>query len=104
MKGMEIDIKRLFQMLKSIMEEHRTECAKASKATSLKFDAIQTSIAQLLHDQHRSRSPSREQFHGSNSRSNPPLRMGLQPRRVTFNLPKFDGSDALGWIFVQGLD
>ncbi|XP_025617181.1 uncharacterized protein [Arachis hypogaea] len=99
MKGMEADIKRLFQLLESVTEEHRAERARTSEATNIKFDAIQHSIAQLAQSRTRSRSPSRELTHGSNSEGDIQPRYGLPQQRVNFDLPKFDGGDALGWIF-----
>ncbi|XP_072088166.1 uncharacterized protein [Arachis hypogaea] len=99
MKGMEADIKKLFQMFESISEETRAEHARSSEATNLKIDALQQSITQLLHAQPHPRSELHELSHGSNSGSKFHQRPFMQPRRVGFDLPKFDGSDALGWIF-----
>ncbi|KAL1327056.1 uncharacterized protein [Arachis hypogaea] len=99
MKGMEADIKKLFQMFESITEENRSERARASEATNLKIDAIQDSLTQLLQTQHRHRSEIPELSHGSNSGVLLQHRSSLHSRRVNFDLPKFDGTDALGWIF-----
>jgi len=92
MKGMEADIKRLFQMLEESREEQNAERAWIAETTELKFDAIQNSIAQLL-DKHQ---------YGSNSGSDYDShhRQQQHTRKVHFDLPKFDGSDALGWIFA----
>ncbi|XP_072064358.1 uncharacterized protein [Arachis hypogaea] len=99
MKGMEADTKKLFQMFESISEETRAEHARSSEGMNLKIDALQQSITQLLHAQPHHRSELHELSHGSNSGSEFHQRPFMQPRRVGFDLPKFDGSDALGWIF-----
>ncbi|XP_016182574.1 uncharacterized protein LOC107624629 [Arachis ipaensis] len=99
MKGMEADIKRLFQMIETVSEENRTERARASEAADLKLNAIQSSLAQLLNERPHDRSPSGDSRHGSNSGYDPFTRNGPHLRRVNFDLPKFNGSDALGWIF-----
>ncbi|XP_072086978.1 uncharacterized protein [Arachis hypogaea] len=95
MKGVEADIKKLYQMIETAAEENRAERARASEAMNLKFDALQSSITQLLHTPRRSNSPSRELSHGASLIGNQPFRAGLQLRRVNFDLPKFDGNDAL---------
>ncbi|XP_072071840.1 uncharacterized protein [Arachis hypogaea] len=66
---------------------------------NMKFDALQSSITQLLHTLRCSNSPSRELSHGASSIGDQPFCAGLQPQRVNFDLSKLDGSDALGWIF-----
>jgi len=59
MKSMEADIKKLFQLLEQSREEQRTERARLTEATEMKFDAIQSSIIQLLESN----------THGSSSRT-----------------------------------
>jgi len=43
-KGVEANIKKLYQMIETAAEENRAERARASEAMNLKFDALQFSI------------------------------------------------------------
>ena len=99
MKTMEADIKKLFIMFETSMEEQRVERARVTEATDLKMAAIQNSIAQLLtHSQtgvahYASPQGSYIGNYPSHGFRPPPF------RRTHFDLPKFDGSDVLSWIF-----
>jgi len=92
MKGLEADLKKLFQLLEESKEEQRAERARVTESAKLKIDVIQNFIAQLLENkQHGSTSNTAYEHH-----HRPP-----QPfRRIQFDLPKFDGQDALNWIFA----
>jgi len=48
MKGMEVDNKKLFQLIEEFKEEQRVERATETETIKLKIDAIQHSILQLL--------------------------------------------------------
>ncbi|MED6176080.1 hypothetical protein PIB30_084439 [Stylosanthes scabra] len=98
MKSLEAEVKKLYQMLEAASEENRAERARDSEATSIKFDAIQSSLTQLLQECSMLRSPAHTLTHGSNLGGDFQPRCGLT-RRVNFDLPKFDETDALGWIF-----
>ena len=99
MKTMEAAIKKLFIMFETSMEEQRVERARVTEATDLKMAAIQNSIAQLLtHSQTGAAHDASPQ--GSYIGNDPSH--GFRPppfRRTHFDLPKFDGSDVLSWIF-----
>ncbi|MED6194340.1 hypothetical protein PIB30_027598 [Stylosanthes scabra] len=41
MKGLEADVKKLFQMMETMMEENRSERARLKEATDLKFKTLQ---------------------------------------------------------------
>ncbi|XP_057746886.1 uncharacterized protein LOC130966135 [Arachis stenosperma] len=99
MKTMEAELKRLSQMIETVAEENRAERTRAQEATNLKFETIQSSLTQLLSDRSRQHSISHESPLGSNSGVDNYSRPWSQPRRVSFDLPKFDGNDALSWIF-----
>ncbi|MED6149632.1 hypothetical protein PIB30_064398 [Stylosanthes scabra] len=67
LKTLETELKRLGQRIEEVFDETRAERARATKAASLKFDDIQASLAQIIQEQTRSRSPSGGNSHGSNS-------------------------------------
>jgi len=48
MKGMEVDIKILFQLLEESKEKQRVKRARAIESNELKIDVIQHSILELL--------------------------------------------------------
>ncbi|XP_015953413.1 uncharacterized protein LOC107477848 [Arachis duranensis] len=99
MKTMEADIKRLYQMIEAATEEGRAKRARATEAADLKLEAIQSSLTQLLSDPTRGHSIVCDSPKGSYSGVDHHQRH-LQPyRRVSFDLPKFDGTNALNWIF-----
>ncbi|MED6156164.1 hypothetical protein PIB30_012181 [Stylosanthes scabra] len=98
MKSLEAEVKKLYQMLEAASEENKVERARNSEATSIKFNAIQSSLNQLLQERSILRSPTHTLTHGSNSGGDFQPRCGLT-RRVNFDLAKFDRTDALGWIF-----
>ncbi|XP_072062044.1 uncharacterized protein [Arachis hypogaea] len=97
---MEAELKHLSQMIETVAEKNRAECARAQEATNLKFKAIhQSSLTQLLFDRSRKHSISHESPLGSNSGVDNYSCPWSQPQRVSFDLPKFDGTDASSWIF-----
>ncbi|XP_016200307.1 uncharacterized protein LOC107641325 [Arachis ipaensis] len=95
MKGLEADIKKLFQM----MEENRSERARLKEATDLKFESLQASIFQIANESSQARSVVLGSHHGANSGGDHSWRGAAQSRKVNCDLAKFDGSDALAWIF-----
>ncbi|XP_015969943.1 uncharacterized protein LOC107493360 [Arachis duranensis] len=98
MKGLEADIKKLFQMMESMMEENRSERARLKEATDLKFESLQASISQIANEYSQARSVVLGSHHGTNSGGDQSGRGAAQPRKVNCDLAKFDGSDALAWI------
>ncbi|MED6217194.1 hypothetical protein PIB30_015528 [Stylosanthes scabra] len=60
--------RHLGQRIEEVSDETRPERARATEAASLKFDAIQSSLTQIMHKQSRSRSPSGGFCHGSKLR------------------------------------
>ncbi|MED6191746.1 hypothetical protein PIB30_003549 [Stylosanthes scabra] len=67
LKRLGVELKRLGQRIEEVSDESRDECARAIEAMNVKFDAIQSSLTQLIQEQSRSRSPSHGFSHGSNS-------------------------------------
>ncbi|MED6114092.1 hypothetical protein PIB30_076986, partial [Stylosanthes scabra] len=95
LKTLEDELKRLGQRIEEVSDETRAERARATEVVSLKFDAIQSSLTQIIQEQTRSCSPSSGLSHGSNSNTHMDNMNRLaQHGRVKFDLPKFDGSDA----------
>ncbi|MED6129203.1 hypothetical protein PIB30_105591, partial [Stylosanthes scabra] len=75
-------------IIEATSEENRAERARANEAANVKFDAIRSSLTQLLQDRSWSLSLSMEHTHGSNSGFEFQPRFGLN-RRVNFDLLKF---------------
>jgi len=73
LKTMVADIKKLFELIGN----NSTEIARMAKSGKSQMDAIQQSIGHILRK----------------------LDKPQQPRKLNFDLPHFDGTDALGWIF-----
>ncbi|MED6112317.1 hypothetical protein PIB30_118508 [Stylosanthes scabra] len=99
MKGLEADVKKLFQMMELMMEENRNERARLQEATDLKFESLQASISQLAQESFQVRSINFNSPHGPNSGGDPSWHSSTLPRKVNYELTKFDGTDALAWIF-----
>jgi len=67
---------------------------------NLKIDAIQNALTQILQNQQPVSSPVYEHSHGEHSNSEQQWQHRSQQRRVNFEIPRFDGTEALGWIFA----
>ncbi|XP_072087072.1 uncharacterized protein [Arachis hypogaea] len=84
MKGLEADIKKLFQMMESMMEDNRFERARLKEATDLKFESLQASISQIANESSQARSVVLGSHHGANSRGDHSWRGAAQPRKLGF--------------------
>ncbi|XP_052728899.1 uncharacterized protein LOC108327042 isoform X1 [Vigna angularis] len=85
------------------MQAHCAEIASINEATQCRMNDIQQSLTLLLQNQNvtHASSSDRDHTHVGNS-SNEVHTANPQPfptRRMNFDLPRFDSSDALGWIF-----
>ncbi|KAJ1404859.1 Retrotransposon gag domain [Sesbania bispinosa] len=87
LKTMEADIKKLYQLLEDNAEANRAEIARLMEANQSTLNTIHQALDQVILGQQ------------GNSQNEFQNRPPLPPRRMNFDLPRFDGSDALGWIF-----
>jgi len=92
MKGIEADIRKLFQLIDEAKKEQKAERARLLEITEQKFDTIQNAIARIL-DKQQASSSSTLDYDTQHRQHN-------QPRRIHIDLPMFEGTDALGWIFA----
>jgi len=91
LKVIEAEIKKLYQMFEESTDEHRAERARAAEITDKKIDSIQNTLTQLLDNLDLSAISSTTTWTS--------CRTPLLARWVNFDIPKFDDTDALGWIF-----
>lgn len=89
-------------------EAHRAEIARINEANESRLEAIQQSLLQVLQNQNfnHDSSSQTEHNHGANSHNDFHIQhhQPFPTRRMNFDLPRFDGFDALGWIFSADQD
>ena len=96
MKELHAEIKKMYELIEFNANEHRTLIAQMAEESKLRMDSFQSALETFMKTQQQ---PPFSHGSTSNSDNQQPPHTPHQVRKWNFDFPRFDGSNALEWIF-----
>ena len=96
MKEVNAEFRKIYELIELHASEQRTLATRLAEENKLRMDAFQQTWESFMQNQQSTSN----QSHGSSSNAEHPSFPGSpQVRKFNFDFPRFDGTNALEWIF-----